>query len=384
MLYLGVLLLLLYCVYKYDICGLVHYRKTWYTIILLILIGVAGFSYRLGGDNISYIREFADYHINNGFELNELISYTGRQPLWVLMTIICKSIINEYWFFRLVHSILLNTLFILALRRFSKYEFTTLLFYFVLLYFEFNFQIMRQSIAIGLFLVSVSYFANNKWLSYYIINIISFLFHEAAIITFLVPLMKWIGISIKTILIYFLFAIMGAMLGAKLLDLVYPILLQSFVADKAYVYFSKERDGNITLGLNILLNVIIPYFFIIINIKKANVKTVDYFIIVYGLLYSLGLGLPIIYRFSQFFQVFFYICYVEIFVLISSSVKRRFGLNRAFFYIILVLLFLTYRSRMYFSPYGDTNYPSYVQYYPYSSIFFEQRDPTREALYRFM
>ena len=207
MLYVIVLIMVLYCVCKYDICGHKQYKNTWFYFLLFLFIIIAGFSYRLGGDNISYIKEFPMYQMNNGYSWEELTNYNGRQPLWVLMSKLCKSVINEYWFFRFIHSLFLNSLFFFAFRKITKYLFTTILFYFVLVYFEFNFQVMRQSIAVGLFLTSMSKYRNNKWLSYYVINLIGFLFHESAVVTFIVPLIKLLGISIKSIIIYFIISI---------------------------------------------------------------------------------------------------------------------------------------------------------------------------------
>lgn len=385
MLYIIVLIMILYCICKYDICGHKQYKKTWFYFLLFLFIIIAGFSYRLGGDNISYIKEFPMYRMNSGYSWAELTNYSGRQPLWVLMSKLCKSVINEYWFFRFIHSLLLNSLFFFAFRKITKYLFTTILFYFVLVYFEFNFQVMRQAISVGLFLMSVSQYKRNNWVSYYLINLLAILFHETAIITYLLPLIRRISISSKSLIIFFIISIVVALLGPLMVETLLPFFMDSIVADKAFFYFSKiDNDNSVLLIPNILLNIIIPYFFVYKKHIKDSTDISDYFVIVYGVLYGLGLNVPIIYRLNQYFLIFYFICYIEIFIQLSIWLRRKFGLNMRKIYMCMCLFFLMYRARMYFMPYADTNIPSYVQFYPYYSIFFENVDPIRENLYKIM
>ena len=176
--YVLILILIVYCVYKYDICHNIQYRTEWLCLLLLIFTIVSGYSYRLGGDNISYINEFSEYSLGN-VSLKDLCMYPGRQPLWVLLSLLCKTLFNDYWFFRLIHAIILNTLFVVAVKRLTSHVFTALLFYYVLMFFEYNFQIMRQSISISIFLYSITAYRQNKWVQYYVINLVSCLFHEA-------------------------------------------------------------------------------------------------------------------------------------------------------------------------------------------------------------
>lgn len=381
MLYLVIIFLVLYCTYRFDIHNQNKYKNSWFYFLMILFIVVAGFAYRLGYDNAHYMREFPSYSVGNGYDWHELTSYKGRQPMWVLMTKISKSIVNNYWFFRLLHSILLNTLMFLALRKLTKYIFTTILFYFVLVYFEFNFQVMRQSLAVALFMFSITKYENNKWLSYYFINILGFLFHESAIITFFLPLIKLLRISRGAIVLFFVASVTGAVVGPLLVEALLPNVLDSFIGDKALFYMSKMEDNGAIIGFNIILNVLIPFVFISIKSKHNNLSSLDYFVIVYGTLYGLGLSVPIIYRFNQFFLMCFYVCYIEIFAHLSIWIKSKFGMNARIIFMCICIMFLTYRARMYFMPFGGINHiPKYVQFYPYHSILFEKKDPVREDL----
>ena len=52
----------------------------------------------------------------------------------------------------------------------TKYIFTATLFYFVYLYTELNFEVMRESFAVGFFLFSLEAYKRNLWFKYYILN----------------------------------------------------------------------------------------------------------------------------------------------------------------------------------------------------------------------
>lgn len=381
MLYLTVLILVLYCVYNFDICEQKRNRDTWFNFLLFVFIIISGFAYRLGYDNANYMSEFPMYRMYGGYGWEELTSYSGRQPLWVLMTKICKAIVNKYWFFKLAHSLLINTLIFLAFRRLTKYVFTAILFYFVLVYFEYNFQVMRQSIAVALFMSSISKYEDNKWLPYYLINILGFLFHEAAIIAFILPLIKFIKISVISICATFVLSILGVLRGAFLVEALLPNVMDSFIGDKAFFYMSQMDDEGAAIGLNIILSVLIPLVFIFKKVRNNRVGINDYFVMIYGLLYGLGLNVPIIYRFNQFFILSFLICYIEIFAQLAIWAKSKLGVNAKVTFICVCVLFLTYRARMYLLPFAGSDIPSYSQFYPYHSILFEKKDPTREALF---
>ena len=373
-------MLVLYCVYNFDACGHKRNRDTWFYFLLIVFIIISGFAYRLGYDNANYMSEFPMYRMNGGYGWEELTSYSGRQPLWVLMTKICKAIVNKYWFFKLAHSLLINTLIFFAFRRLTKYVFTAILFYFVLVYFDYNFQVMRQSIAVALFMSSISKYKDNKWLPYYLINILGFLFHEAAIITFLLPFIKLMKISVLSISAFFDLSIAGVLGGSFLVETLLPNVMDLFIGDKALYYMSQMDDESAVIGLNIILSVLIPLVFILKKVRNNSVGINDYFVMIYGLLYGLGLNVPIIYRLNQFFILFFYICYIEIFAQLAIWAKSKLGVNAKRTFICVCLLFLTYRARMYLLPFAGSDIPSYAQFYPYHSILFEMKDPTREAL----
>lgn len=393
MTYLFILVLILYGIVKYDVTTCKEGKFELYIIIFTILIFISGFSYRLGGDGLHYLNEYNTYLTNDGFGWEALNKYDNRLPGWVLLTKICRAITTEYWLFKLVHAVIINILIAKTIKRYTSYIFLGLLMYYVLLYFDFNFQVLRQSLSVAIFLTSIPYFEENKWGKYYIINIIALLFHDATIFCLIFPFVKFLGYGKKALCFYLSIVLLFIIFSDNILIMA----LTSYTLDdstaKLDFYAKKiELDVSFNFFYNLLLSLIIPYGFIYYFNKKRILDAIypkQYMIIVYGVIYTIGLFVPILYRFNFFFILFFYLFYIDIFRYIVESFSRkfRFGklkINFATCFIILTFLFTAIKARFYFSPYGETAYPTWVQYYPYSSIFFQNKDEKREEFFNRM
>lgn len=381
MIYLIVLLVIIFCVIHFDICGYNKNSHKWYLVIWIYLTLVSGLAYRLGGDGIVYVWQYPYlYNTDEGFGWTALTSYQNRLPAWVLLNKLCKLVTGDYWFFKFVHAIIVNSLFGYYIKTNTKHIFSSTLIYFVLLYFDLNFQLLRQVLAIGFFLYGLKYYNTNKWLKYYLICTVAVLFHESALIAFVFPIMKTISYNKKTMflllgLVFVLFYVGNKFFNSLLFS------LPELFAEKAITYESAGQSSSlVTLFFNIVLSSIIPVIAVCYK-KKKDINSIG--AITYGLCYAIGCNVPIFYRFSFYFQLFFYIFYIDLFFSICSSVAHSIKKKDAlvFLYLSIVFLFLVFRGRMYFSNYGDTGKPSWVQYYPYSSIITKEKNPDREQLF---
>lgn len=382
--YLSILLILLFCILVYDIRGEREYKSACVRLILLILILVSGFSYRLGGDGIGYTYEYKQYGDITDVSYSYLMGFNGRMPGWVLLCTLCKSITSSYWLFKLVHAIILNCAYVSAIRCSTKYTFTSLLVYFVLLYFNQNFQVLRESLAIAFFLFSLPSFYNNKWIHYYVLIVLAISFHIGAAFLLFFPLVKIIGFSKYSIIVYLaLFAVIIFNSSAILEYLVFSSRETDVSYDGFYYYFhnATESDG---LGfVNALLNLILP-FAILVYYKLHNLSIKYLFPVLCSLgIYTLSTFLPIVYRFNNYLLIFNYILITD-FIFYWFLNKYRAVISMRIVAILLFLIFYVgIKGRFYFTlNYGDTKYKQYVQYYPYASIFDKSIDPDRERLYK--
>ena len=261
------------------------------------------------------------------------------------------------------------------------------LFYYVLLFPDINFQLLRQALAVGLFLNAIPYFKKNEWGKYYLVCALGLLFHESILITFFVPLVKLLKLNKKGLFIYVLVVVAFFLLSGTVVNAIFGALLSgSTVSSKVLHYAADVQIGlHFSFFLNVLLNGIIPLYFLFVFAKNGKRTTLMYLTLVYIFIYSVGLYIPILYRFNQYFILFFYSFFIEIFRYLARKVRRfRFGPIRfrpGYAFICLCLVLVLYKSRMYFLSYGDSSYPAYVQYYPYASVFTEKKDAAREALF---
>ena len=391
MTYILILILICYGIYQFDICHKNDYRNRYYNFILVILILVSGLGYRMGGDGMVYVNEYNQYRIVDGFSWSALTAYSGRQPGWVFLCKLCRLITVDYWLFKLVHSILYNSMFFYSLKRLTSHRFTAILFYFILIYFDTNFQILRQALAMGLFLVAVPFYLKKDWIRYYMLIALAITFHEGAIICLLFPLIRYIKINKVSIIMFGIIFISIIVFIGPLLEMLLMSYIPEAFRDKFLLYTKGiQTEGAFSFYINVFLSFIIPLIVVYLRRNRFQEDFIGKGAIIYGLSYTVNLYFPIFYRFSYFFIFFFYFLYIDLFYDLSfyglSFWKRcannisylRWTNIKFFTYIALITCFLGIKSRFYFSEYGDTGMPTWVQYYPYSSIIFMDTDDRRE------
>ena len=305
MTYLIAFLLILYGVIKYDVKGLSGNANRHYNLILIYLILVSGLSYRLGGDGIVYLHQYKEYLTSDGFGWTALNRYDNRMPGWIALIKICKLVTTQYWFFKLVHAVIINTLFLSGIKSITKYVFTGILFYYILLYFQFNFELLRQSLSMALFVYSLKYFSTKRWCKYYACIVAAVLFHESAVICILFPLMRYVRINIKFLFVYSLLILTILIYGKMGFADILGLITFDNLVGKAYVYNTTEEEQKsiVYIMTNLSLSVILPLmvsFFSRGNLNK-NINIPILGTLAYGLSFAAGLVIHIFYRFSLYF-----------------------------------------------------------------------------------
>ena len=377
MIYLLIFIIIFICVIRYDLSCCKQYKKESLFFITFILIMTSGLSYRLGGDGYCYFREYDKYLPLWDLDAKYFDSFSNRLPGWLILTSITKSLIDDYWFFKLVHAIIINSLFIYGLSKCTRYIFTGILFYFVLLYFEFNFQILRESLSISIFMYSLPFYFNNKWKKYYACCIFALFFHESSLVAFILPLFRlWdknSKIKIVFVFLLFLIVIYGQVIRDTIIQMI-PIF--GIVAGKIDSYTQFEGDYTFVGFGNLFLNLIIPLYVIYYMEKKGTPIKYRHLIVEASFLYAFYLVFYIFYRFIHFFSIFVYLSFI---VLIGTILFHRRSF-RVLKFSICCFLLLGFKARVYLLEYGESNVPSYCQYYPYASVFEKSTDPRREKL----
>jgi hypothetical protein len=294
-----------------------------------------------------------------------------------------KMFSSSFYLVQVLHAIFINTVILSFLKKSTKFYFSAVLIYFVILYPNLNFEVLRESIAISIFLLSIPFYQKKSWKQYYALGIVALLFHESSVIVFLLPLVRNIKIN-KIIVISFLISIpIVFLLATTLKDQIAALsLFSEDIANKTTYYFNLDNSDvgfSASMISNIFISVILPLWMLYISLKNRTNTYYDGIVLIALFLYLISLAIPIFYRFNNYLLLFTLLTFVRLFDFIS--IRPANGKVRNMVYMICVLSFLIVKSRIYFTE-NENGSPNYVKYFPYYSIFDEEYDQRRESYYR--
>lgn len=142
--------------------------------MLTIFLGLRGFAMF---DWVNYYPEFYDA---NSIESGENVIGVNREPGWHVFLFVCKAIWNNYHFFVLVHSVIIICLLFRFLKTYTSNPILGLALFFAFNGFGISFNLMRNSMAIFLFLNALPYLFNRQPLKYFMLCLLAVSFHYSA------------------------------------------------------------------------------------------------------------------------------------------------------------------------------------------------------------
>lgn len=270
--YLFVVLVCLLCVYKYDVKQHTSGCNMAFWCLCLMLILVAGLRYQIGADTINYMEEFQ--YTKKLSELSSVdFSDTRFMPGWIIFASACKTFCSQFIGLQLIHAIILNVSIFLFVRRFSQYKFMAILMYVLLAYINLNTEILRESLAMSLFLLAIVAFVKNRWFVYFLLCFVVSMFHISGFITFLFPIGKLFKISSRKriiILSIFIFALSGVVWRFFQTNIIEFFIIGA-IEDGAKAYINSEHVYNINgIIVNLTTRCIMPLIAIIYALKSQN------------------------------------------------------------------------------------------------------------------
>ena len=392
MIYILPLLLCFILFLRFDLSGKQRCKSTWFYFLLFVFIAISGFSYNIGADTPGYMYEYDSYNWSEIHKLSDLSDVHHRQPGWVLLNLICKSISSDYLFFQLVNAVFFNTVIFLFIKKHCNYPFLGVFFYAIVLYLQLNFNAIRQAYAICFFFLGYNYLIEKKYLLYYLFSLIAFSFHVSAVIVFIVPLLYFIKLNRTTIIIS----------GFILLALVYLVLtmdlsvfFSSFFANmlleegtmqnvgelgEKFLSSSYERaEGPNLFGIiETLLNLGVMVFVAIYNYSH-NKNSNNYWngmLLLYCACCLLDFVVPVLfYRAKEYFEIVYY-CSLS-FCIVDLG-NKMFHKNKLIIATICLLFTIT-PIKATFNINPTSGIPLIRQFYPYYSVFDKQIDPVRNS-----
>lgn len=396
MIYLLIIILLFILVCIYDLHSNTSGKNLCYWGVCILLVCIAGFRHRIGIDTIAYMSIFdsdipkiADFL--NTYKRNELPFEFASSLLFSLG----KTISNSWYVTQFIIAFITNlSIFIFADKN-TPYKFTFILLYFVLLYFDFSFETLRQSCALSFALWGCKFLKDKAYLSYYVLTLVAILFHPVAIILLIIPFIQVkfnltfaVGLSFICLILSLFFNTFFTNL-----NMLFEFLKMDSLQDKMLLY--TEGDALGTDSLNItgrnwkfyaeqLLVYLIPIYFIcylsksLIDIKEN--RYLSPFIYIWILSVSLQSAIPIMYRVKEFVLPICLIVFAEAFIttIASKSIQKKAILAYS---IVLMLVYGSYSKFFRLVEHDRHSYPRIVSYFPYANCFTQDTDSQREYYY---
>lgn len=375
------LVIFFFFAYYHDLRGVKKNRDRNYTLLLLYLIGVSGFQYMVGTDIYYYVLDYEKLDWES-FQFMDLFSSMEerRQPGWMLLMYGCRTITSDFFLPKMILAIFFNIAVLGFFKKESKAPFLCVFVYVLMGFLVLNFNVLRQSVAIGFSLYALSALKRNMMKKFLFFVFLSFMFHNSAVVLLGFVLFKYIRYNKTTL--YFLsvcfIVILFALTRLDLFSLTYSLIDSGFMGDsmtkQGLGYMQSDwlgvRDAFAIFSLQRLFDLLLVVYYIY--------KTKDLYWGVCGLCFIL-IGvisgfMPILWRFRQYMDFGFYIVAAgAIYQIVRDHSLLKRGISN-FITVVVLLLLVAFPIREYLTPYDGSKYRYIDQYYPYNTIFFPSYD----------
>lgn len=372
--------------FLYDISNYRKGKDLLYNLLLILVIFASATGYMLGSDSPYYQAVFEDEVPTIwSFNVKAFTSIDSSFNIgFTLFMLFCKSIVPSFYFFKLVYACIINITIFSLFKKNTDKLFMAILFYLMQSALYFNFEILREALAICVFIWSIPYFENKIWRKYLLFCALAISLHVSAVVMLFVPLIQLIKVgSIKSSIIVSLIVIVLIYIGSQFGQSIKPIM-QVFDAaldmNRAEYYLNNEKYGSqdtLLISLPVFLfDVVLPIIMLYIIPRKRGVKGYYSFVLLLPILVVLANIVGIFYRFINYFMVFRVLYYVEVFEYLSIYFFKKTGLaGVAFITVCLLYLGIIFKlNELSYNEYGNR---SIDRYYPYASIFQDSSNPAR-------
>lgn len=353
---LGVLIILLFVENRNEI-------KKIFFFFYCILFFLSIFRFGLGTDYFNYYILYESFPFNSfsDFSFKRYVVY-GIEPIYCLLEALFKFFKSPFELFISFCSFLSLLCVYKAFMKLSKSFVFTIFIFFTNYFLIAIWSMVRQGVAMSIFLYALTDLLINKnRKKYFLLIFIACGFHFSAFICFFVPLVLRFPKKIFTNYKYIvLFTILSICVGFILPKII--ILLVSMIFPR---YASYTSDGYNILGIGLRLLELTLIVSLRNKIKNDEVDKNIYKLFVFGLYISfMCMTISVLTRLTEYFL------FLEI-ILIPNAVVKLTKYNRRIYICLFILLysFLFFKDIRSFSQQGSFISCTKVYEYPYVSVF---------------
>lgn len=234
-------------------------KKILAVTMLILLCIISGTRYELGGtdyylyrfvyDGLPSLGEF----LENFKNLDSFYQTFGWERGYLFFNSLCKTLGFSFYGFTLVESIIFYIFMYIGYKKYSD-NFSLLIIVFLYKIFFYNtFISMRQSITLAIFFVAMHYIQEKKPIKYYICCLVALIFHNAALVLFLLYPISKVKLTKKLLIRLNIIFIPTIIIGQLKLPVfqAFGFLGKIFTNDAAISKAQTIISGTSTSGLNI-------------------------------------------------------------------------------------------------------------------------------------
>lgn len=340
--------------------------NTWYWGQCVLLILIAGLRLVVGGDTQTYMSDFDRYPTIDEFTIFHFALFR-YQPLWILLNVLAKSIYPEFFVLQIILACIVSPVTFYIIQKETDKKFEVAIVYLLFQFLYLNCEIMRETFSICIFYFAFGYLIKHKWLKYYGLCVIAFLFHDAAAFYFILPfflliLTKEFTPRFTIVLAVVLLIFANPLILSKLLFFLPDSRIDTFTD-----FYSKMAIGSV---LGLIRSIIeIPFvYFIIINVKGHVSYKVYIGLKMFFCLHIIGLMMPVfVNRICNSYNLFYYIALVEFLYVMRQKIIT------GIYFTLLTIAFVRYYfvdvTNLVSTKPSSDRYYFYELFVPYYSIF---------------
>lgn len=221
--------------------------KLFFYLSFLILVVFAGIRFDTGWDYPGYQFYYDKVpSLGNLLEDYEEFDSIYFEPGFKLLMSALKSLGIEFQGLIFIVNLMTTSLFFIFIKRTGKfigYENIMVLLYFSTVFLYTNFSVLRQGLAIGIWLLAINYL-NKNYLKYILLVFLGCLFHYSIGLFLFLPIIIYLRPKVSLFLFFMVLSIFIYILNIKWLQTISPLLLPEFASGKLNHYLEIERFGS--------------------------------------------------------------------------------------------------------------------------------------------
>ena len=348
-------------------------HSLYYWLECFVLILFMGLRYYVGGDTMGYMAKYEFVSpITRMTYLDFLIS--DFQPLWVVLQCFCKYVNEDFYVLQLFISSFINIAVFWVMKKYSANEFIAVFLYLLTCMLNYNCEILRASIAIGIFYIAYEQLLNHNFIRYYALVIVAILFHDQSILLLIIPFVIPFMRKPLPLLITLMLLLSGIILTLPPVMALYAPYLPGERGESFMEGYGAYSIGSILGMVRTLINVFLVYMISNTSIVKCDKRLIPVFNL-YFCCCLLGVGMPIFTtRVSQFFQIYYLIA-LSSFILLYKRGLLKTAVVAMWAFGVIRYYTRDITSWVDSNPNATDRYYFYECFYPYYSIW-EEPDQT--------